>query len=896
MPFQPTQADLDDYKRRQALQDHPTGPKPVYWGPDANEYSYDRHVREEQEAQDRRERALLTGEISLGGNPTANASADMEAALTERLGMPAPERTDNVPQADLDDYKRRQALQDHPTGPKPVYWGPDANKYSYDRHVREEQEAQDRRERALLTGEISLGGNPTANASADMEAALTERLGMPAPERDNSWTSERISRTLKSFGAMPDSEFYRTKEELDASPTGSPEFEHLRGMFRFYSDDMAEQREAASRQQPPDPNKAQPAPGSIGGQMSVPPDGPDDIYRQVLAEQDEQRRREAARQAAAENSWMQRHRPAQRPTAPPMAEDSYGPREAARQAAAENSWMQRHRPAQRPTAPPMAEDSAPYPPPPPMAESQHQRPMAPPMAEDSYGPRQPVRPTGIQPRPESFRAEPAPKEHPSLNPEINQLRSKRDRLLNYVGMSDAEREADFKRQMAAQPEPTLSPSEKMTETKNDIRRQLMGRNVKALKNEGPGALTSDEQARVTGRLQARGQVDELSSLNGRLAGLQAVNQSERAREEAENSQHSSAMADMRRMQGERKDERLQASGGVSSAQAPSNGHAAMRQNFMRDREAARKENVNSAKAAARTGDKFKAKLTGDDKIDRYVGGAVSSIQNTMTKQQDDLKKKLMAADTASGGKLGYIKGIQEKETAQAAFKAQLKGDKKKAKTDEAKSEKERQWKLEDDKRAAKRDRKTGRQDAATKLEERRYQEGRQDTMWDRTAEEKQKDRESDEAIASGRASAKGPDLAAVKAAMETAQFQLESGQIDQGEYERRIRMGAGLLNSAAGFPDNPPSATVSVEDARIAQAQAKTRAAAKAASSTSRSADTLAKAVINGVMLVDDAMREATKVHGPETAAMLQQKLAAHAQAKRNNAALMADPDSWGGM
>jgi hypothetical protein len=176
-------------------------------------------------------------------------------------------------QADLDDYERRMELMRQR---KPVLWGPDQNAYSYNRHVQEEQDAQRRRELEVMAGRGGRSndlGSAAANRQQDIEAELARELGMSSPKRDNSWTSERISRTLNSFGTMPDSEFYRTKEELDASPTGSPEFEHLKGMFRFYSDGMAEQREAASRQQqqPQQGGPTHTIPGGNAGMFSVPP-------------------------------------------------------------------------------------------------------------------------------------------------------------------------------------------------------------------------------------------------------------------------------------------------------------------------------------------------------------------------------------------------------------------------------------------------------------------------------------------------------------------------------------------------------------------------------------------------------------------------------------------------
>ena len=89
MPIQPTQADLDDYKRRMALQNAPI-PQPVYWGPDANAYSYERHVREEQAAQRKRELEVMAGRGGRSndrGSARANRQGDIEALLARELEM-----------------------------------------------------------------------------------------------------------------------------------------------------------------------------------------------------------------------------------------------------------------------------------------------------------------------------------------------------------------------------------------------------------------------------------------------------------------------------------------------------------------------------------------------------------------------------------------------------------------------------------------------------------------------------------------------------------------------------------------------------------------------------------------------------------------------------------------
>jgi hypothetical protein len=70
---------------------------------------------------------------------------------------------------------------------------------------------------------------------------------------------------------------------------------------------------------------------------------------------------------------------------------------------------------------------------------------------------------------------------------------------------------------------------------------------------GPSApprpsLTSSEAANVARRIQAKGPVDELSNLNGRLGSMQAANKNRRQLTASQDSQHIAAMAQMRAMQ------------------------------------------------------------------------------------------------------------------------------------------------------------------------------------------------------------------------------------------------------------------------------------------------------------------------------------------------------------
>jgi hypothetical protein len=84
---------------------------------------------------------------------------------------------------------------------------------------------------------------------------------------------------------------------------------------------------------------------------------------------------------------------------------------------------------------------------------------------------------------------------------------------------------------------------------------------------GP-ALTGGEAANVAQRIQAKGPVDELSNLNGRLGSMQAANARQRAQTAAQDAQHSAAMSEMRAMQAANKAKPPAASGQRTSSAPP----------------------------------------------------------------------------------------------------------------------------------------------------------------------------------------------------------------------------------------------------------------------------------------------------------------------------------------
>mgnify|MGYP005633240233 FL=1 len=399
-----------------------------------------------------------------------------------------------------------------------------------------------------------------------------------------------------------------------------------------------------------------------------------------------------------------------RPSAPPMPENSPSRRQVPPPPPMESNDIKPvlNPPHRWPSAgwgtpprPPMPENSPPpnpRPPAPPMPTGGHPRPGMPPMPEEQYGPLQPVMPTR-----DKLRFDPVPErpQAPSFNPDNDRLRAE-------TSVSPEQQYKNFKAKLAGMDEPTWnSPEETMINTHMDNQRDIINGNNKA--REGRRSYIPDaatEQGKTAARLRNKqtGQVDPMSNLNGRLAGLQASNTANRAKEEAENQKHSDAMEKMRDMVVGR--EAPEGAGpwtgtpissrrieGTDNGWGKEQTAGGMRRKHIKDREAARKENVERAKAAARNGEKFKQKLTGHDETDQYVGGAVASVQNTISRQKDDLKKQLMAADAASGGKLGYIKDIQEAEAAKQSIAAKLKGQYAAAK--QKKKETKKLWKRED---------------------------------------------------------------------------------------------------------------------------------------------------------------------------------------------------------
>lgn len=575
-----------------------------------------------------------------------------------------------------------------------------------------------------------------------------------------------------------------------------------------------------------------------------------------------------------------------RPSAPPMPENSPSRRQVPPPPPMESNDIKPvlNPPHRWPSAgwgtpprPPMPENSPPpnpRPPAPPMPTGGHPRPGMPPMPEEQYGPLQPVMPTR-----DKLRFDPVPErpQAPSFNPDNDRLRAE-------TSVSPEQQYKNFKAKLAGMDEPTWnSPEETMINTHMDNQRDIINGNNKA--REGRRSYIPDaatEQGKTAARLRNKqtGQVDPMSNLNGRLAGLQASNTANRAKEEVENQKHSDAMEKMRDMVVGR--EAPEGAGpwtgtpissrrieGTDNGWGKEQTAGGMRRKHIKDREAARKENVERAKAAARNGEKFKQKLTGHDEIDQYVGGAVASIQNTISRQQDDLKKQLMGADAASGGKLGYIKDIQEAEASKKQTAAQLK----------AKKIEERNKKIKDqrDRKTARRERIRG--EAAT--EEAKKEAAAKDFLDRGRALEDgklahERNLEVVKATGEARREPEKINVPAVKDRMAKATHDLEAGLIGKKEHDDIQREGNAKLGEAGNFtppPPGPPPAPTTIEDLRKKAAADAANARALRGGSTDQSARSLARDVASGNLTFAEAMVTA-KEHGPETEALVEQLVA----------------------
>jgi hypothetical protein len=421
MPIQPTQADLDDYERRMELMRQK---KPVYWGPDANAYSYERHVREEQEAQRRREiefrrqqeekraRALAQQQQQRSGEmefrrqqeekralaqQQQQRSGEMEAALAERLGMPAPARPDTTPEEEAA-YQERQHITREGD---PIMWGPQTPDYA--RHVQDEQNAQALRE-------------------LEFSRQQRQRIGSDVPGQQ-----ERHRENLSQFDGQ------------SAEQSGND------GLMSVPSDPAASARERYERMSPYDkwihrmkygePGVAPPAPPRQSVELDLP-----DPIRFLQETPDEMARR---RRSLLQDG----------PTVPPP--DNYGA------AFEEPSVDRRGNLPGGPASPPGSDRRGNLP----------DGPVSPPGSD------QRVSTSGPASQPSRLRA------MQNRDPAFEALVGQRDRLRNETrvdatGDSDVTRR--FQQSMADQPEPTWkSPEEKMEDTHTAMQRALSGRNTEA---------------------------------------------------------------------------------------------------------------------------------------------------------------------------------------------------------------------------------------------------------------------------------------------------------------------------------------------------------------------------------------------------------------------------------
>lgn len=831
MPIQPTQADLDDYARRQALAE---AGKPVLWGPNLNAYSYERHVREEQEAQRRRaiefrrqqdeKRALAQRQqqqrqpqLRQPGQPapmgvTERASRDREAALIERLSLPAPARPGTTPQEEAD----YQARQETTRKGDPIVWGPQTPDYA--RHVQDEQNAQRKREIVF----------------AQQQRAKREGLRQPPPPRQMPPPSSG------QLSVPPGSQNSRVVKR-DNRPFLEP---YVGAVWDFFD--------------PPEP--------------VVPP-----IPMAPALEQPKQQQRPPVPRPAQPQQQAPTPRPAQQPVSAwtnqqlDQAFDAAGsmPLDKLRALRREVDSLQGN-------DDPVREQK--------LRELQNVLRLFDEATSDAAQQqpgqtRRQRRQARRQGQPGQTRRERRQGQLPQVAPQLPPS----PLPVTYLGQTREEIEREVEERFANTPVPPKTPDEKAYDNWLDMRTKLMGRNVDQLtrtadpKTGLTSPLTPEEQKRVTEDRQKKGPVDELSNLSGRLAGLRGANDRARAKEEAENAEHIKAVRRMHQMRDERAAEE-----GISSAlrtpissrrvEGTDDGRgnqqtaAGMRRKAVRDREAARKENVNRARTAARTGEKFKQKLTGNDEIDRYVAGAVASIQDTTTRKQDEMRQRLMGADVAAEGKLGYIKGIQAKEAADAALRNKLVGERKAANRTRKQQERTRRQTLEDAKAGRKRAKKD-------RDEEREYNEGVTNRANELT-DARQKTQNQFLLDLEGIKQGGGVNYDLTMKLMNKAQADRDAGIITQEEFEAIQVEGNNILRSGpSGFSTGgPPSAPLTHEQRRD---QAKKKAAkdeAIAAGTATASANRLHLAIISQAMSREDALAEAEN-HGPQTLALLQARI-----------------------
>ena len=750
-------------------------------------------------------------------------------------------------QADLDDYERRMELMRQR---KPVYWGPDANAYSYERHVREEQEAQDRREREVLAGR---GGRRQDSSADQMEAALAERLGMPAPQNPPQRVGE------ESDGPARQNLPYRIGEESEGparqnlpqriGPGVPGQQERHRENLSQFDQQPREQGNAGLMAVPSGPAPA-PAPSARERYESM---SPYDkwIHRMMFGEPGVSPPRDNPSGMKVELDLPGPLGVLQEPlTEPPYVPDAID--EAVSRIKKNNpipSGPQRRVPSQETQigfdSQARKADLARW-----EREKEAHRQF---MADAEAGRRQAIaerRPKELD-QPSRLRA--------MLNrdPLFEALVGQRDRLRNETQV-DKDGESDVTRRFKEQPEPTWrSPEEKMEDAHTAMQRALSGRNTEAREARRGYRPPSEDfsNARIAQGLQQRltGQVDELSNADGRLGAMQAANDRARAKEQAENSQYSASMQELFRMQDERK-AKAKAEGkpnpmgvaiGPRRVAGTDDGHGreryigGVRQQFIKDREAARKNAVNAARTATLNGEKYKAKLTGNPKIDQYAQGAASSIQRTTAEQADKLKRQLIAADAASGGKLGYINKMQEAAAAAAAAKAQGKESKQKAKADQASTEKANEF--------------TSKQNELNR----------------------QNELEKARIMAGGRGGNE-PNVSAIKSAMEAASFTLmkpDATPSEVAEARRIISEGQRALNGAAGIPNAPAAPPKTVEEEQAEARQDNTRTRVITSKTPDVAASNALQALDAGTLTESQAFVEAGK-YGPQAVQRLRELLA----------------------
>jgi len=573
-------------------------------------------------------------------------------------------------QADLDDYERRMELMRQK---KPVYWGPDANAYSYERHVREEQEAQRRREIEVMERELAKRLELQEPSSQNLLGRYGESSGVVGRENlpkrigpDVPGQQERHAENLSQFDGQPAEQSGNAglmSVPSGPAPSARERYERMSPYDKWIHRMKYGEPGVVPQTNPSGMKVEFDLPGplrSLQEPLNPPPDridqGVEFIKRNKFNPDDLPARHES------QNTMM-------------MFAEQEREADLAR-------WEQEKTAQQKF----MKE-----------AEAARQRVIAG-RREPEHG--QPSRLRAMQNRDPVFEA----------------LVGQRDRLRNETrvdGNGDSDVTRRFQQSMADQPEPTWkSPEEKMEDTHTAMQRALSGRNTEAREARRgyrpPSEDFSNERIAQGLRQRLTGQVDELSNADGRLGAMQAANDRTRAKEQDDLAANLAGFRQMRAMLDARGEEAKEA-GLPNPTGTPIGGRRVkrtgdgergdmsvglMRRLAVREREQARSNAVNEARTAAQTGKDYEYKPTGNAANDRYAQAAASNVNSREVTRQAMLRDQMLARDDATGGRLGIRKAMQSQAAEEQRLKNSLLAQEKANEFVSAQNELDRQNELE----------------------------------------------------------------------------------------------------------------------------------------------------------------------------------------------------------